>query len=613
MSDSISVRDRYLALLDKIIDTILQGKIRSKQQIYQRLIRDVEPGTGELFDRCLQERFDEVRSQVESGNEMQNAKITRTYRALQTIEKEWQQVQQQLQTTRNITDALERIQASDSQERLGELLRAIDPNQPDGLTLKQVRQLAEALQKSEELQPFADGIHTGLQAWNNLQGDLLSWIYERPRGAVGFEKISQQNQPWASWVKLVQNRAIAPLLDTLAAGNSPVEFAQRHPLDSRDWVEIAVALQCVQRGLVEWFDRQPYDSKTGRQLSISTYLTFAALWCQLSAGFERSSLPRQYLAKASFQVALQVLRTFSQRDYFPLYGGVFALFSGEYLRDTFDYLDEPLQRVEGTQEKARILTLLGYSQRAVGNRDRAIAFHQDALNIARNAGDTPCEIANLNHLSRTFSAQRDYTEAVTYSQRALMLSRQAGDTLGEANALANLGYSEVFAARETDDADSQAYETAIHYLEQGFRKSERLGDRQSQALCCNSLGIAYVVLEQPKSAIVYLENGIQFAQFSGDLYLLGLNFLYLGEAHYGIENTEQATSASCIGMYLLERIGAEEWRQAAKLLTVLLGQLGEEVFQGAIAQHRAKIVSAIGVEGYDYLPQLLERYRRSFE
>jgi hypothetical protein len=33
MSDSLSLRDRYFALIDEIVQTTLKGKIRSKQQV----------------------------------------------------------------------------------------------------------------------------------------------------------------------------------------------------------------------------------------------------------------------------------------------------------------------------------------------------------------------------------------------------------------------------------------------------------------------------------------------------------------------------------------------------------------------------------------------------
>jgi hypothetical protein len=141
--------------------------------------------------------------------------------------------------------------------------------------------------------------------------------------------------------------------------------------------------------------------------------------------------------------------------------------------------------------------------------------------------------------------------------------------------------------------------------------SERLGDGQSQALCFSSLGIAYVVIQQPEKAIAYLEKGWQAAQFSGDLYLQGVNLTYLAEAAYSLQNWETTIYTGTLGAYLLEQIGSTDWRKAAGLLTILQGQMGMEAFQSLLRQQRPKIIPIIGVDGYDYIPQLLQKYRDS--
>ena len=308
---------------------------------------------------------------------------------------------------------------------------------------------------------------------------------------------------------------------------------------------------------------------------------------------------------------LQILRAFAQRPDFPLYSGVFATFSGEYLQDTLDYFDEPLQQVEGTEEKARILTLLGYSQRTIGAYDKAIAFHQEALEIAIDADDYPCEIANLNHLSRTNVNQKNYSEAINYSQRALIAARQVGDKLGEANASVNLGYAKVFAARELDSMAAENYTEAIRYLEQGVELAKKQEDLQSQSFGHSSLGIAYVILEQPTAAIASLTKGAELARYSRDVYLQGLSFSYLAEAYYSIEDRSAAITYGNLGMYLLNQINSVEWRQVAGLLSILQGQIGQEEFTNILGQQRSQIISSIGVDGYDYLPKLLEEYKQS--
>ncbi|MEO1802783.1 MAG: tetratricopeptide repeat protein, partial [Cyanobacteria bacterium J06629_2] len=231
--------------------------------------------------------------------------------------------------------------------------------------------------------------------------------------------------------------------------------------------------------------------------------------------------------------------------------------------------------------------------------------------IAIAANDYACEVASLNHLSRTNVNLKNYSEAIKYSQRALIAARQVGDKLGEANASVNLGYAQVFAARQLDSMAAEDYSEAVRYLEQGVELAVKQGDSQSQAFGHSSLGIAYVILEQPTSAIAALTKGAELAQYSRDVYLQGLSFSYLAEAYYSIEDRSAALAYGSLGMYLLNQINSVEWRQVAGLLSIIQGQIGQEEFNSILGQQRSQIISLIGVDGYDYIPNLLEEYKNS--
>jgi tetratricopeptide (TPR) repeat protein len=311
-------------------------------------------------------------------------------------------------------------------------------------------------------------------------------------------------------------------------------------------------------------------------------------------------------------MALQVLRQFAQQAYFPLYGGLFTALSGEPLRTLLEYLDQPLRQVPNTDTKARILTLLGYSQRALGQYDLAQQFHERALESAREAGDQPCEIANLNHLSRTAVMAEAFDTAIAHSQRALILARQAGDRLGEANALTNFGYSEVCRA-QAQSPEPEQVESILTYLEQGLVLTEQVQDRPSQALCANSLGMGQVMLRQYEKAVPALEKGLQIAQAIGDQFLQGMNYSYLAIAYLHLDNTDMAVFCAALGMYLLWQINSDQWHQPAGTLAILQGQIGPDAFQAALEAYRPAFLKQIGVDGYDYLPQLLMAYRESLD
>ncbi|WP_009630832.1 tetratricopeptide repeat protein [Synechocystis sp. PCC 7509] len=610
MSD-ISLGSRYNSLIDRIVQTTLKGQISSKEQVYQLLRQEVELGTGELFERSLSQQIQTAEQQNSQTDELKQAKAMRSLRALKTIQGEWERVQKDLAVSSTLNAGLETIIAAQKDEALGALLKLIDPNRNPALTLSQIQQLAKSLQQTdrEEFNQLAQGLTSGIASWQQLQEYLISWMYDN-REPLGFVGVPGQKGPWSVWAKQTNSPLMRSLFNTLAL-QQPIDewISKQNDISLSAWVELAVTMQCLQQGLVAWFNKQAYNAKAGANLAFSTFLTFASIWSQLANGLQKSSISSNYL-DSCFQITLQILRTFAQTKDFPLYGGIFALLSGDRLRFTLSYFDEPLRQVEGTQEKARILTLLGYSLQALGQIEPAKAFAQQAMEIAQTQGDIPCEIANLNHLSRACVTQKDYQSAINYSQRALILARQSGEKLGEANALTNLGYSQVFQAQQLQ-SELEVYESAIQYLQQGLELSQRLGDLQSQALCCSSLGVAYLVLSQPQSAIPFLEQALQSARISGDLYLQGQNFASLASAYYSTQNIEMAMTAGSLGMYLLEQIGSEQWRQSAGLLTILQGQIGEVAFQAMLKQCKAQIIQVIGVDGYDYLSELLKQYQNS--
>jgi tetratricopeptide (TPR) repeat protein len=312
------------------------------------------------------------------------------------------------------------------------------------------------------------------------------------------------------------------------------------------------------------------------------------------------------LSQACFQITLQILRAATQRSDFPLYGGIFATLNGDSFHKTLTYFDRPLKQVSGTQEKGRILTVLGYSQGVLGHTKRAIELYEEALAIASAAADRTCEIANLNHLSRIYLQQQDYQKSIGYSQRALVLARQTGDRQGEANALTNYGFSEVLEAQSRDEMDAEVYEQHIGYLERGMALAKPLEDLQSLAMCYHSLGRAHLAMQQWPKAVEYLTQGIKTAQSIGDLYLQGMNLAYLAEAYYG-QQDPQALFYAALSMYQLHQIEAREWRQSAGLLSILCGSQDLVAVLGKVRNH---LLPVIGVDGYDYLPEIMAKYHQ---
>ena len=584
-------------LIEGLIQATLKGKISSKAQVYCQLEDGLPVGSGEIFERCLVER-------MEAAEQDQTSKGPRTVRALKVVQGEWANLQKTRQRQQKVSATTAQISAVDGEDQIDILLKLLDPNQPDPPSRDQLHQLAQSL-IAEDNETLGKGISSGLEAYQNLEGELISWLYEAGDRDIGFGS-EQRRGPWQYWARRVEYPIPQQLFDILAKGESVIVLAKGWSrLDESSWVQLAILLHYLKQGLVKWFDQQPYNVRLGKKLSYSTFLIFATIEANLAQGFQSS---RPHLGQGSFQLMQQSLRSFAQRDDFPLYGGVFAAFDGGYLQDTLDYFSEPLKQVPGTQEKARLLTLLGYSQRTLGRYEAALKFHQEALEIATAAADQLCVIASFNHLARVHVLQKNYGEAKNFGQRALIMARQQGDSLGEANALVNYGYSEVFAARAMDMPDLSVYEQAIGYLERGRDLAETLGDSQSQALAYNSIGIAYSIASQPEMAIENLEKALPLTQAAGNVYLQGVTCTYIAETQRVLANIGATVLYGTLGMYLLHQIKSSEWRQAAGLLRVVSGELGAEEFTAVLQNQRRQIIQWIGVDGFDYLPTLLAEY-----
>lgn len=619
-----SLSDRYSTFIDQIITDTLKGRIRSKNYVYDRLVEQLQPRTGEIFERCLLERVSVVQRQLSrETDELKQAKAERQARALDTLQDAWQRWQQIQQAQAACSSAVVQLMNADACDRLSILLQVLDPNQTYVFNHRRIELLAQELDQVQEtdtdpvtlteLRQFATGLKQGLITYTAIEPYLVGWLYENPQqNHVGFEARTGVNNPWNYWAKHI----VDPLPQILFAGQalnqSAIAVAQQQTaLDLSAWIELMVLLRGMQNGLVAWFDKQPYSFQFGQNLAAATFLAFAIIWCELSNGFHQAQqlieADRLRLSRACFQVTLQILRSFAQRDNFPLYGGIFASFSGESFRDTVAYLDKPLKAIEKSQEKARILTVLGYSQQRIGNRDRAKQLYEEALDLANQATDQTCEIANLNHLSRLSLSQREFANAIAYGQRALLFARQIGDSLGEANAIANLGYAEVRQAQQREHVTAVELEDDIQRLKRGLKLTEKHQDWISSTFCCLGLGLAHLISNQSSMAKPFFEKGLDIATRMGDLELAGLSHAMIAEVEYQLGQITKAVIPACLGVYLLEQKQAIEWRQAFNLAMIMQGRLGDEVFKQVLQQQRSQLITKIGVDGFDHLVNLLQR------
>ena len=176
-----SLSDRYFALIDQIVDKTLQGKIASTERVYIMLQREIEPGTGEVWERCFTERLEATKAQLDK-----KLKAARILRALETIETQYNRLQKANQQQNAIASSTQQLLNSGKDQRIATLNQILDINQKQPLNRDKLEQLAQSLQSAaktttdaqlaQDCQQIATGIITGLTSFSQLEDDLISWM-----------------------------------------------------------------------------------------------------------------------------------------------------------------------------------------------------------------------------------------------------------------------------------------------------------------------------------------------------------------------------------------------------------------------------------------------------
>jgi tetratricopeptide (TPR) repeat protein len=182
---------------------------------------------------------------------------------------------------------------------------------------------------------------------------------------------------------------------------------------------------------------------------------------------------------------------------------------GQYQRAS-DYYQAALEiaRELGSRaDEGGILSDLGNIQANLGEFDRAIELLQQALTITRQTGQRRAEVAVLGNLGNALLGLGRVDEAIKNYELALEM-RDASSQRGVSATLTNLGNA---------FADAGDPNNAIAYLEQALKGSQISGDRRSEAIQLNNLGIIYANMERYNLALdYYRQAGEIFREIGAD-------------------------------------------------------------------------------------------------
>jgi tetratricopeptide (TPR) repeat protein len=206
-----------------------------------------------------------------------------------------------------------------------------------------------------------------------------------------------------------------------------------------------------------------------------------------------------------------------------------------YARDALGWMTRALDKPwrDHPALRARALRAAAGLAEAQADYQRAQAWYDEALTIARSIGDESGEAAGLNGLGWILRSQGALDRAEVLHERALAIFRRLGDRRGAASALNNLG-AIAFVRGAADDA--------AHYWSECLAAMRVIGDDRSVSAALGNLGILAVMQGDAERAIALHEESLAIARSLGDREGADHALANLGRALY--EHGDQSTAVT---------------------------------------------------------------------
>jgi len=169
------------------------------------------------------------------------------------------------------------------------------------------------------------------------------------------------------------------------------------------------------------------------------------------------------------------------------------------------WLEEDLTaaRENGDQrEESDLLSKLGSIHYQLGQYEKAITFHQQAMDIDWEIGNRPGQCANLGSLGRAHAILDQHEKAIEYYLQQLDVTRQLRDLKGEGSTLSKLAAS--YSALNQ-------HEDAIEHLQLALNIFQMSGNREEEINAIDSLVNASSLLGQHQEAIAYCQKKLENA------------------------------------------------------------------------------------------------------
>ncbi|MEM7555612.1 MAG: tetratricopeptide repeat protein [Cyanobacteria bacterium P01_A01_bin.84] len=196
------------------------------------------------------------------------------------------------------------------------------------------------------------------------------------------------------------------------------------------------------------------------------------------------------------------------------------------------------EKLEDKKQQALTLTGIGFIYDALGEKQKALSFYNQALPLRRAVGDRRGEATTLNNIGGVYSALGEKQKALSFYNQALPLYRGVGDRGGEATTLHNIGF--IYSALGEK-------QKALLFYNQALPLYRGVGDRGGEATTLHNIGGVYSDLGEKQKALSFYNQALPLRRAVGDrggeaATLNNIGFIYsaLGEKQKALSFYNQA-------------------------------------------------------------------------
>ncbi|MEO1260794.1 MAG: tetratricopeptide repeat protein [Bacteroidota bacterium] len=233
------------------------------------------------------------------------------------------------------------------------------------------------------------------------------------------------------------------------------------------------------------------------------------------------------------------------------------------LRQAIDYYEDALKLIRSTGDRpkeASVFRVIGYSAFVLGDYPLALEYYQQALNIFEEMGFKKPTKSCLENLGEVYTAMEEYDQALSYYERALSIALAVGNRANQPNILFKKG--QIYILKKEYNSALQVLIRAVKIRKEA---NQKIGPFQHELL--RSTGFCYKELNQPDSAIIFLNEAIEIAYKANNFFGKAESLIYLAEVYNQQGKSDLAISSLQQSIEAASFSGNKEWEmEAAKRL-----------------------------------------------